>query len=153
MQQMMLTVRPTSDFEVPSSTGYQLYSALLAVMRSSNPEASGRVHDSEIGAIAISGLSGTFGRATKRPMNKILHSRQTYRFHIGITDPSEIEIFQSLIQPLMLEGLENPTGIALNFQDSPTPHWHGLKRIKFTLQLYGTQNTCTHVHPQHTGKQ
>jgi hypothetical protein len=91
MQQMMLTVRPTSDFEVPSSTGYQLYSALLAVMRSSNPEASGRVHDSEIGAIAVSGLSGTFGRVAKRPGNKMLYSGQTYRFHIGITDPAGIE--------------------------------------------------------------
>ncbi len=106
MQQMMLTVRPKSDFEVPSSTGYQLYSALLAVMRSSNPGASGRVHDSEIGAIAVSGLSGTFGRAAKRPVNKMLHSRQTYQFHIGITDPAEIEIFQSLIQPLILEGMD-----------------------------------------------
>ncbi|HDJ38360.1 MAG TPA: CRISPR-associated protein Cas6, partial [Methanosarcinales archaeon] len=106
MQQMMLTVRPESDFEVPSSTGYQLYSALLAVMRSSNPGASGRVHDSEIGAIAVSGLSGTFGRAAKRPGNKMLYSRQTYRFHIGITDPDEIEIFQSLIQPLILEGMD-----------------------------------------------
>lgn len=103
---MMLTVRPTSDFEVPSSTGYQLYSALLAVMRSSNPEASGRVHDSEIGAIAVSGLSGTFGKEAKRPGNKMLCSKQTYRFHIGITDPSEIEIFQSLIQPLILEGMD-----------------------------------------------
>ena len=106
MQQMMLTVRPKSDFEVPSSTGYQLYSALLAVMRSSNPDTSGRVHDSEIGAIAVSGLSGTFGKAAKRPVNKMLHSRQTYRFHIGITDPDEITIFQSLIQPLILEGMD-----------------------------------------------
>ena len=106
MQQMMLTVRPKSDFEVPSSTGYQLYSALLAVMRSSNPDTSGRVHDSEIGAIAVSGLSGTFGKAAKRPVNKMLHSRQTYRFHIGITDPDEITIFQPLIQPLILEGMD-----------------------------------------------
>jgi hypothetical protein len=106
MQQMMLTVRPTSDFEVPSSTGYQLYSALLAVMRSSNPEASEHVHDSEIGTIAVSGLSGTFGRAAKRPGNKMLYSRQTYQFHIGITDPAEIEIFQPLIQPLILEGMD-----------------------------------------------
>jgi len=106
MQQMMLTVRPTTDFEVPSSTGYQLYSALLAVMRSSDPEASERVHDSEIGTIAVSGLSGTFGRAAKRPGNKMLYSRQTYQFHIGITDPAEIEIFQSLIQPLILEGMD-----------------------------------------------
>ncbi len=106
MQQMMLTVRPKHDFEVPSSTGYQLYSALLAVMRSSNPEASGRVHDSKIGAIAVSGLSGTFGRAAKLPKNKMLYSKQTYQFHIGITDSSEIEIFQSLIQPLILEGMD-----------------------------------------------
>ncbi|PXF57953.1 MAG: CRISPR-associated protein Cas6 [Candidatus Methanogaster sp.] len=106
MQQMMLTVRPTIDFEVPNSTGYQLYSALLAVMRSSNPGASGRVHDSEIGAIAVSGLSGTFGRAAKRPVNKMLYSRRTYQFHIGITDPDEIEVFQSLIQPLILEGMD-----------------------------------------------
>ncbi|CAD6491204.1 MAG: hypothetical protein LAKADJCE_00071 [Candidatus Argoarchaeum ethanivorans] len=106
MQQMMLTVRPKSDFEVPSSTGYQLYSALLAVMRSSNPGASKRIHDSEIGAIAVSGLSGTFGREAKRPGNKMLYSRQTYRFHIGITDPDEIEIFQSLIQPLILESMD-----------------------------------------------
>lgn len=106
MQQMMLTIRPTGDFEAPSSTGYQLYSALLAVMHSSNPETSGRVHDSEMGAIAVSGLSGTFGRAAKRPMNKILYSKQTYQFHIGITDPAEIEIFQSLIQPLIIEGMD-----------------------------------------------
>jgi len=105
VQQILLTVRPESDFEVPSSTGYQLYSALLAVMRSSNPEASNRVHDSEIGTIAVSGLSGTFGREAKRPGNKMLYSGQTYRFHIGITDQAEIEIFQSLIQPLIIEGM------------------------------------------------
>jgi len=51
MQQMLLTVRPTTDFEIPHSDGYRLYSALLAVMRSSDPEASKRVHDSEISSV------------------------------------------------------------------------------------------------------
>jgi Uncharacterized conserved protein (DUF2276). len=101
---MMLTVRPKSDFEVPSSTGYQLYSALLAVMRSSDPATSQHVHDSSVSSIAVSGLHGRFGRSD-RPGHKIVRAGERYQFHIGITDPREVEIFQSLIQPLILEGM------------------------------------------------
>lgn len=105
MQQMLLTVKPTTDFEIPHSDGYQLYSALLTIMRSSNPATSQHVHDSEISSIAVSGLSGRFGSGDM-PRHKMIDAGQTYQFHIGITDPAEIGIFQSLIQPLILEGMD-----------------------------------------------
>lgn len=105
MQQMLLTVRPSTDFEIPHSDGYQLYSSLLAIMRSSDPATSQHVHDSEISSVAVSGLSGRFGSGT-RPGHKKINAGRTYQFHIGITDPNEIEIFQSLIRPLILEGMD-----------------------------------------------
>jgi hypothetical protein len=105
MQQMLLTVRPTTDFEIPHSDGYRLYSALLAIMRSSDPATSQHVHDSEMSSIAVSRLQGRFGRSDRHG-HKIVRAGERYQFHIGITDSREVEIFQSLIQPLILEGMD-----------------------------------------------
>jgi CRISPR-associated endoribonuclease Cas6 len=103
MQQIWLTARTVTDFETPNSTGYQLYSALLKIMSSSDPIISKHVHDSEMSLIAVSSFSGRFGKS-KRPGYKVITSGEMYKFHIGITDPGEVEIFQSLIQPLIIEG-------------------------------------------------
>jgi len=105
MQQIFLIVRPTTDFEIPHGDGYQLYSALLAIMHSSEPATSQHIHDSEISSIAVSGLRGRFG-SSKHRGHKMIYKGEKYQFHIGITDPKEIEIFQSLIQPLILEGMD-----------------------------------------------
>lgn len=102
MQQMKFTVRPATNFELPNSIGYQLYSALLKIMESSDPHTSKYVHDSDMSSIAISVLFGMFGKS-KRPGYKVISSEERYKFHIGITDPGEVEIFKSLIQPLIIE--------------------------------------------------
>ncbi len=105
MQQIFLIVRPTTDFEIPHGDGYQLYSALLAITRSSEPATSQHIHDSDMSSIAVSGLRGRFGSSEHRG-HKMIYKGEKYQFHIGITDPKEIEIFQSLIQPLILEGMD-----------------------------------------------
>ena len=105
MQQISLSVRPDTDFKLPHGDGYQLYSALLAIMRSSDSAISQHIHDSKMSSIAVSGLHGRFGSSVHRG-HKMIYKGEKYQFHIGITDPNEIEIFQSLIQPLILEGMD-----------------------------------------------
>jgi len=87
--------------EIPWSEGYQLYSAILSVMRECNEEASRRAHDSPLSSISLSHLQGNFGRS-QRPKHKLLDPANRYNLHIGITDPEEAEIFRAIVQPLIL---------------------------------------------------
>ena len=100
-QKITFITRPRARFEVPTSEGYQLYSAILAIMRESDEEISKHAHDSPISSISIGMLQGRFGRSA-RPHHKTIDLANTYRFNLGVTDPREVEIFQSIIQPLIL---------------------------------------------------
>lgn len=84
------------------SEGYQLYSAILDIMRESDEKISTHTHDSPISSISISALNGRF-KCNDRPNYKIIDPTEKYQFNIGITDPLEIEIFQSIIQTLILK--------------------------------------------------
>ncbi len=101
MELISLVLRPKAMLELPSSEGYQLYSALLNVMRRYNENAAKHTHDSPISSISISTLDGIFRRSQK-PKHKIADPANTYEFTIGITDPKESEIFSAIIQPLVL---------------------------------------------------
>lgn len=95
------TTKPKTQFEIPASEGYQLYSAILNIIRNCDEKVSEYAHDSPISSMAISTLSGKF-KKNGRPDYKTIDPVSRYEFNIGITDPKEIEIFQSIIQPLIL---------------------------------------------------
>lgn len=101
-QRITLVVRPKEKFEIPWSEGYQLYSSVLNIMHQADEEISQHAHDSPISSISISTLDGKFGRSQK-PKHKLVDPGNTYNFRVGITDPKEIEIFRSIIRPLILQ--------------------------------------------------
>ena len=70
-------------------------------MRESDEDISKHTHDSPISSISISPLDGKFRRCD-RPMHKAVDAAEKYELKIGITDPKEVEIFRSIIQPLIL---------------------------------------------------
>ncbi len=100
-QKIVLTLRPEKGFEVPFSEGYQLYSAILSVMREGDEAAARHAHDSPISSISLGPLEGRF-RRSERSRHKALDPGEKYGLRIGITDPKEVEIFRALIHPLVL---------------------------------------------------
>jgi CRISPR-associated endoribonuclease Cas6 len=101
-QKISIITTPNSKFELPASEGYQLYSAILNIIRDTDEKVSEHAHDSPIGSMAISNLSGKF-KKDSRPNYKTIDPMSRYEFNIGITDPKEVEIFRSIIQPLILK--------------------------------------------------
>ncbi|MDG6249264.1 CRISPR system precrRNA processing endoribonuclease RAMP protein Cas6 [Methanocalculus sp.] len=102
MRQICITVRPGASFEVPHSDGYQVYSALLALIKSINMETSNKIHDSQINTISIGGLTGKFLKTSKQGLKR-LSQDELYKIRIGVTHPLEEEIFQSMIYPILLK--------------------------------------------------
>lgn len=104
-QVIQMVVRPREELELPWSEGYQLYSAILSIMRQCNEAIAGHTHDSPLSSISISTMEGKF-RKSQRQKHKIADPANRYNFRIGITDPKETEIFASIIQPLILREQE-----------------------------------------------
>lgn len=100
-QKIILTLRPEAAFEMPISEGYQLYSSLLAVMQKADPDMARHTHDSPIGSISLGPLEGRFSRS-ERAWHKSVSPAEKYNLQVGITDPKEVEIFRSIISPLVL---------------------------------------------------
>lgn len=100
-QKIILTLRPEAAFEMPISEGYQLYSSLLAVMQKADPEMARHAHDSSIGSISLGPLEGRFSRS-ERGRHKAVNPAEKYNLQVGITDHKEVEIFRSIISPLVL---------------------------------------------------
>ena len=101
-QKIKLILRPKEPFDVPLSEGYQLYSALLNVMRETDPDAAERAHNSPISSISLGPLEGSFKRS-QRDRHRCLVAGERYEMDVGITDPREVEIFRSIISPLVLK--------------------------------------------------
>lgn len=102
MRQILITVRPKDAFEVPHSEGYQVYSALLALIKSVDPEFSEKIHSSSMRTMSIGGLNGNFEKSNKNGLKR-LELEEEYTIRIGVTDPREEEFFQNLIYPILLE--------------------------------------------------
>ncbi len=102
MRQILITVRPKNAFEVPHSDGYQVYSALLALLNSANPEVSERIHNSPVLTMSRGSLSGKFEKSNKQGFKRLAPD-EMYTLRIGITNPHEEEIFQTLVYPILLE--------------------------------------------------
>ncbi len=102
MRQILITVRPKDAFEVPHSDGYQVYSALLALIKSVNPEVSERLHGSSVRTTSIGGLHGNFEKSNKSGFKRLALDK-IYTIRIGVTDSHEEEFFQNLVYPILLE--------------------------------------------------
>jgi CRISPR-associated endoribonuclease Cas6 len=100
-QKICLTLRPEASFEIPLSEGYQIYSALLGVMKEADSATAGHTHDSPIGSISLGPLEGRF-LSCQRSRHKAVDIAEKYYLAVGITDPKEIEIFRAIIAPLVL---------------------------------------------------
>lgn len=101
-QIIRVILRPKESFDVPLSEGYQLYSALLNVMRETDPTVAKRTHDSPISSISLGPLEGSF-RRSQRERHKGLLAEERYEMDVGVTDPREEEIFRCIISPLVLK--------------------------------------------------
>ena len=103
LRQIHITARPASRFPVPISDGYSVYSALLGVLEAVDADVSGHIHDSSLGSLHSSGLRGVFGDS-ERAYHKLLLPDQTYQLTLGVVDPADTEIFQALVNALVVEG-------------------------------------------------
>lgn len=149
LRQVEVTLRPASRFQVPVSDGYSVYSALLNVLDDVNGDVSTRVHDSQLGSLHTSGLIGSFG-GSDRPHHKTALPNETYRLSLGIVDPADAEIFQALVNALVLEGdsieLSHGRLRVESFESENTTHEAMLERAaKFddpTIEMTFETATC-----------
>jgi hypothetical protein len=102
LRRVELDLVPTSRFPVPKSDGYSLYSAFLAALDAVDPEASKRVHDSQLGSLHVGGLRGPFGDSDRRHHKTVLPNEH-YGLTLGVTDPADADVFQALVRGLVLE--------------------------------------------------
>jgi len=123
LRQIELTLRSTERFDVPQSDGYSVYSALLAILQAADDEVSQRVHDSEIGSLHISGLTGPFGGGDRSHHKRVLPNKE-YTLSLGITDPEDEAIFEALVSGLVLT-------------DEPLELTHG----QFRIDSFESENT------------
>jgi len=107
MQLINLTVTPKTTFDLPFSEGYQLYSAILAIIKESNPKISADIHNSQLPSLSISGLAGPYDKSEKKGHKKIKTSF-FYNWRIGISDPNDEVIFQNIISPILEKDKEIP---------------------------------------------
>lgn len=103
LRRVKLIGTPTSEFKVPRSTGYSVYSALLNVISDSNEDVGQYVHDNQISSLNCSELQGRLYN-TKQPHKQFVDSSNTYTITIGITDPADENVFKTLLDTLMLDG-------------------------------------------------
>lgn len=102
LRRIELTVRPEERFFVPQSDGYPVYGALLGVLDDVDEQVSDHVHDSPLGSLHSSGLQGVFG-SSDRSHHKTVRANEEYSVTLGIVDPEDDEIFQALVNGLVLE--------------------------------------------------
>jgi len=102
VRQVQVTLSPVSRFSVPQSNGYSVYAALLSVLSAVDEEVSSSVHDSPLGSLHSSGLLGVFGDS-ERAHHDMLLPGQRYKLSLGIVHPEDSEVFQTLVNALVLE--------------------------------------------------
>ena len=103
LRRVELTLRSTSTFPVPYSDGYSVYGALLSALGEVDADASERIHDAPLGSLHSSGLIGPFGDSD-HAYHKSVRADAEYRLSLGIVDPADIDIFQALVNAVVLEG-------------------------------------------------
>lgn len=131
LRRIGIELSPTERFAVPQSDGYSVYGALLDLISGIDESVSDRVHDSPIGSLHSSGLQGVFGDSD-RPNHKSVLPRETYSLKLGIIDPADRDVFQALVNALVLESeqldLTNGTLRVESFESENTTHQELLER-------------------------
>ena len=131
LRRIDVTAHPRSRFPVPVSDGYSVYSALLGVLEDVDAEVSAHVHDSPLGSLHNSGLQGVF-TDSDRAFHKTLLPDEGYQLTLGIVDPADSEIFQTLVNALVLQGdtieLSHGNLQVDSFESSNTTHEELLDR-------------------------
>jgi len=114
LRQIELSLRADHRFAVPLSDGYSVYSALLALLQSSDETTSARVHDSNIGS-PQQRAAWSFGNSD-RSHHKLVTPNTEYSVSLGITDPEDEAIFEALVSSLVLadESLELTHGTSIS---------------------------------------
>lgn len=105
MHLIHLTLFPKTSFDIPSSDGYQLYSSLLNIIKESNPKTSSNIHNTSLPSISLTGLSGPFKKSEKTGQ-KVIQSGFLYQWRIGISEPSDESVYQTIIAPFLLSNKE-----------------------------------------------
>ncbi len=125
LRRINILARPQTRFPVPISDGYSVYSALLGVLEDVDADVSAHIHDSPLGSLHSSGLRGPFGDSD-RPYHKTVLPTETYQLSLGVVDPADTEIFQALVNGLVLEGetieLSHGTLQVESFESENTTH-------------------------------
>lgn len=125
LRRVRVTVRPSQRFPVPISDGYSVYSALLGVVEAVDADVSAHIHDSPLGSLHSSSLQGVFGDS-ERAYHKTLRPDKEYTLTLGVVDPADTEIFQALVNALVLEGeqiaLSHGTLHVESFESENTTH-------------------------------
>jgi len=103
LREVGCTLQSDKRFPVPVSDGYSVYGALLDVLDEVDSDVSASVHDSPMGSLHSSGLVGTFG-GSDRPHHKTVLPNEEYDLSLGIVHPDDTEVFQALVNALVLEG-------------------------------------------------
>lgn len=131
LRRVEMTLRPERRFPVPKSDGYSVYSALLGVLKDVDEGVSAYIHDSQLGSLHSSGLIGCFGGSDRRHHKTVLPN-ETYQLSLGIIDPQDSEIFQALVNAVILEGdaleLTDGTLRVESFESGNTTHAELLER-------------------------
>ena len=148
LRRVELELRPEGRFSLPMSDGYPVYGALLGVLASIDEAVSEGIHDSSLGSLHSSGLLGIFGESD-RPYHKTVLPKQTYRLSLGIVDPDDREVFQALVNAIVLEGdsLDLREGVfrVEEFQSENTTHEKLIDRVGAVSNpsIEMTFRTCT----------
>ncbi|QZA89521.1 CRISPR system precrRNA processing endoribonuclease RAMP protein Cas6 [Salinarchaeum sp. IM2453] len=104
MHRLTLTLRPKNGtFPVPFSTGPQVYSGLLSVLDAVDEELAQTIHDDPFSSLVNSGLQGHFDpHGVEHDYHQLLLDKP-YRLHLGITHPSDDELFEALVRAFVIE--------------------------------------------------
>jgi hypothetical protein len=103
LRQVRCVLRSGERFAVPYSEGYSVYGALLSALDEVDATVSERVHDSPLGSLHNGGIRGSFGDSD-RPHHKLVLPDQEYELTLGVVDPADTEVFQALVNALVLSG-------------------------------------------------
>ncbi|MGB9902169.1 CRISPR system precrRNA processing endoribonuclease RAMP protein Cas6 [Methanothrix sp.] len=153
-----LIARPVDSFEVPSSEGYQLYSALLNIIRQEYEDLATYAHDSPLSSLSLSPLRGVF-MPGDRPRHKKIDPAHRYCMKIGIVDSRESELFSSIVRQLVLRErtlvlergelqVERVSTSASSFEELLSPSYDGedlcidIRFISPTCIQYRNSDVC-----------
>jgi len=101
LRQIELSLRADHRFAVPLSDGYSVYSALLALLQSSDETTSAPCPRLEYWQSPQQRAAWSFGNSD-RSHHKLVTPNTEYSVTLGITDPEDEAIFEALVSSLVL---------------------------------------------------